>query len=216
MTSNDDQIDEMPPLNPGTQGTNIVPEGRGHDDTVVLATGHQPLLRDTRPTTEEFLSLNEIMTKFNDPNQERNLNDDEKRRLLLSAYKLIQPMQFTNDQLKSISDIVNNHVVSKVKFVPNEFLRLKTKEEKRQVQKFPSFWEPDLIGEKKNIAKDVLSKIPELKGKSIIVWAATWMGISKKVLEKIRYNRNSLHNYLKPVVLNGTCQMTFCVDDYIH
>ena len=150
-----------------------------------------------------MLTLSDLTTKFDNPEKEKDLTLEEKRNLLQSAYKLLQPTKFSNEQLRTISDIVNEHIIHRVKFVENEFLRLKTKEEKEAVKKFPSFWQPDLVGSKNNIAKDVLARLPHLKDKSILAWAATWMGISKTVLDKIRYSRNSLHNYLKQSVMNG-------------
>ena len=151
----------------------------------------------------DVLSYSEVMRHYKDPSLEIGMSVAQKKKLVYSAYKLLRPIEFTNEQLRSVTEIVNTHIVSKVKFVKNEFLRLKTKKEKENARKYPSFWNPDLADVKNNVAKDVLSRIPQLRSVSIVVWAATWMGISNKVLEKIRYNRNSLHNYLKPIVLKG-------------
>lgn len=148
-------------------------------------------------------SLKEVMDKFNDPRQLEAMSVEEKKSLLKASYKLVKPFEFNKDQLKPIVDIVNNHIVSKVKFVKNEFLRLKTKEEKEKAVEFPSFWQPDLVSGGSNIALDIIERIPELKSKPIFIWAAAWMGMSRTVLEKIRYNRNNVHNLLKPVVLEG-------------
>ena len=72
----------------------------------------------------------DLLSTARDPKFDCTLSYDQKKKLLSHTYKNGVAQSFTKHDHKIISEIVSNHVVHKVKFVHNEFLRNLSREKK--------------------------------------------------------------------------------------
>lgn len=130
---------------------------------------------------------------------ESTMTRKEKQRLLMSVYVHAQPRVFTDDQLKPVKRIVNEHIVSKLKFIPNEFLNDMNKSQKHKATCFGSVYQPDFTDSDPNMASEILSHLHNADNMPLQVKATTWMGISKTVKETIRSYRNNVQTKIKGV-----------------
>lgn len=117
----------------------------------------------------------------------------------MSVYVHAQPRVFTDDQLKPVKRIVNEHIVSKLKFIPNEFLNDMNKSQKHKATCFGSVYQPDFTDSDPNMASEILSHLHNADNMPLQVKATTWMGISKTVKETIRSYRNNVQTKIKGV-----------------
>ena len=169
-----------------TDGSTIVGEGGSVSDITQLT-------QYTQNGSVEIELLNE---------DEVNMNEDQKKDLLIRSYAILSPKVFNQESLNTIRMIVNREIVSSVKFVKHEHVDGKSKQLREKAKQFPSFWQPDLRI-KNSMYNDILNQVGNLNHASLQQKVMYWLGIRDKVLETIRSHRSNTLTKLKNDIVEG-------------
>ena len=128
---------------------------------------------------------------------------------LIGLYQTLQPEKYNSETLSTISSLVRNNVVRKVKFIDHEHVSGLSREAIEDSRKYPSFWKPDLTIQN-SIQNDIMNEFPMLKKATLQKKVEAWMGMREKVREAIRGHRNQVNTAIQCSIVAGK----YCYDDF--
>ena len=145
-----------------------------------------------------------ISTNSNDEILEREskMTKEEIDTYLINLYETVSAESFTNETLSSISSIVRNNVVRKVKFIDNEHTSGLSREAIEECRNYPSFWKPNLSN-KNSLQNDILNEFPNLKQATLHKKVKAWMGMRERVRDAIRGHRNQVQTAIQGSIVAG-------------
>lgn len=133
---------------------------------------------------------------------ESKMGEIERRNYIISLYENKRKRVFNIETLNTISSIVRNNVVKKVKFIDNEQTSGMSKEAKEETKNFPSFWKPDL-SLTRSLQNDIFHEFPELSSGTLDTKVRAWMGMRDKVRKAIQGHRNAVHTAIQTDIVEG-------------
>ena len=133
---------------------------------------------------------------------ESKMGEIERRNYIISLYENKRKRVFNIETLNTISSIVRNNVVKKVKFIDNEQTSGMSKEAKEETKNFPSFWKPDLSSTR-SLQNDIFHEFPELSSGTLDTKVRAWMGMRDKVRNAIQGHRNVVHTAIQTDIVEG-------------
>ena len=150
-------------------------------------------LSDLNLTIDGLLSPEDIGKVYD----ESIMSEEDKRRLLMSVYKYAKPTVFSEDSLKTVKRICNEHIVRNVKFINGEFLNDMNRSQRLKATAFGTFYQPDFSDTSPKMWNDILDRMPGCTSMSLQMKAVTWMGILPTVKKAIRSYRNNVQTKIK-------------------
>ena len=139
-------------------------------------------------------------------NRESKMTKNEIDNYLIQLYQTLSAENYNNETLSTISSIVRNNVVRKVKFIDNEQTSGLTREAIEESRRYPSFWKPDLTLQQ-SIQNDIMNQFPALKKATLHKKVQAWMGMREKVREAIRGHRNQVHTAIQSSIVSGKLKL---------
>ena len=134
--------------------------------------------------------------------KESKMNKNEIDAYLINLYQTLEAEKYNMETLSTVSGIVRNNIVRKVKFIDNEQTTGLSREAVEESRKYPSFWKPDLSLQK-SIQNDIMNEFPLLRKATLHKKVQAWMGMREKVKEAIRGHRNHVNTAIQNSIVTG-------------